>query len=130
MNTSPSVAVQRSVQILALKLDAVQTQRRRSVSHNPTTYTATHDFLLNVTLTSGATLTKFMLVYPAATKIADDTTVAVLGGFNSTTESGLPVEVVKYPTRFAERGGESKDRAGLIEVRTHDSLRYKCNSQP
>ncbi|WP_256585429.1 hypothetical protein, partial [Pseudomonas sp. FW306-02-H05-AA] len=64
-----------------------------AIYYNPLSYATPSNYLPNFTLTSGATLSQFMLLYPSATKTADGTTAAILSGFNTTTASGAPTGV-------------------------------------
>ncbi len=64
-----------------------------AVYYNPPSYAAPTVYSPNFTLTLGAALTEYMLVFPSATKTADGTTAATLSGFNSTATSGLPIGV-------------------------------------
>jgi hypothetical protein len=64
-----------------------------TINYNPVSYSAPTDFGIHFTLTEGATLTQRMLLFPEGTKVADGTNNAVLSGFRTTAESGLPAGV-------------------------------------
>jgi hypothetical protein len=64
-----------------------------AIDYNPVSYAAPTDFSPYFTLSQGASVTGYMLVFPASTKVADGTTATTLAGFNTTTASGLPVGV-------------------------------------
>jgi len=63
------------------------------IDYNPVSYAVPTDYTANATLTSGATLTQHMLVFPAGDKVDDGTTAATLAGFKSTAVSGTPTGV-------------------------------------
>ena len=64
-----------------------------TINYNPVSYSAPTDFSTKFVLTEGASLTARMLLFPSAGKVADGSTNAVLTGFNSTAQSGVPVGV-------------------------------------
>ena len=64
-----------------------------TIYYNPVSYAAPTDYLPDFTLSDGAALTQFMLVFPGAEKDFDGTTGVTLSGFNSTPTSGLPIGV-------------------------------------
>jgi hypothetical protein len=74
-----------------------------TINYNPVSYSAPTDFGIYFTLTEGAALTQRMLLFPDAIKTADGTTNAVLDGFRTTAESGLPtlVSLVAGPNAVA-----------------------------
>ena len=64
-----------------------------NVYYNPVSYTAPTNYLPDFTLTNGATLTEFMLVFPTGQKVFDGATAATLTSFKSTAASGVPTGV-------------------------------------
>ena len=64
-----------------------------TIYYNPVSYGTPTDYLPDFTLSDGAALTEFMLVFPGAEKAFDGTTTATLAGFNSTAASGVPTGV-------------------------------------
>ena len=63
------------------------------IDYNPTSYATPTDYSADFTLTTGATLNQYMLVYPDGDKVFDGTTTTTLTGFNSTATSGVPTGV-------------------------------------
>ena len=61
-----------------------------AIYYNPVSYAAPTNFSTRFVLTEGAALTQRMLLYPNADKMFDGTNAAVLTGFNTTAQSGLP----------------------------------------
>ncbi len=64
-----------------------------AIYYNPVSYTTPTDYLPNFTLSNGAALTQFMLVFPDGDKTFDGTTSTTLNGFNSNAISGVPTGV-------------------------------------
>jgi filamentous hemagglutinin family protein len=75
-----------TVTFLPAAPDAAVTNAPVAVYHNPVSYTAPPDYSTNFTLTEGAILTQYMLVFPdGASKTFDGTTATTLTGLK-----GLP----------------------------------------
>jgi filamentous hemagglutinin family protein len=64
-----------------------------TINYNPVSYSAPTDFSTKFVLTEGASLTQRMLLFPNGDRLFDGTTNAVLTGFNTTAESGVPTGV-------------------------------------
>lgn len=64
-----------------------------TIAYNPVSYAAPSDFSTNFVLTEGATVTQRMLLFPNGDKVFDGTNNAVLSGFNSNAQSGVPTGV-------------------------------------
>ncbi len=60
------------------------------IDYNSPSYTAPTDYSANFTLTGGATLTEYMLVFPEGDKVFDGTDVATLVGLKSTAVTRVP----------------------------------------
>jgi len=78
-----------------------------TIDYNPPSYAAPTDFLPNFTLTGGATLTQFMLVFPSGTKVADGTTAVNPGRHSTPRRPPAPrtgVTLVPGPGRAANFG--------------------------
>lgn len=64
-----------------------------NIYYNPVSYTTPPPYGPDFTLTAGAILTQYKLVFPAGTKVADGSTAVTLAGFNTTVASGAPTNV-------------------------------------
>ena len=64
-----------------------------TLAYNPVSYSAPTDFSTKFVLTEGAAITQRMLLFPTVSRVFDGTNNAILTGFNTTADSGLPTGV-------------------------------------
>lgn len=72
---------------------ATVTAAPAEIHYNPVSYAAPADYSTNFVLTEGATLTQKMLLFPNGDQVFDGSNDAVLDGFNTTDQSGVPTGV-------------------------------------